>query len=117
MTHTWAKLRGVSARVTKWSPEDRERTISAFIRELEQVVSGDVIEYIAEHDDEKLESLFVDWTRFHKVRTESQRVGLLTASVATSATSVPFTIANLKGDKDLQEKPEASNVISLKFER
>lgn len=117
MRHTWAKLRGVTARVTQWSPEDRERTISAFLHELEQVVSVEVIEHIADHDEEKLQSLFVDWTKFRKTRTETQRVELLVASVAKSATPIPFTLANMEGDPDLAPQPDRSNVVPLKFAR
>lgn len=113
MSKTLTRLRIAVQKHTEWNPEGRELTINGFLEEIGQVVSGQVLEYLAEHDPDKLESIFLDWARYRKRRTAQQRVELLTLSVAKSASPVTFAFADASGDPDLVEPVQRSNVVSL----
>lgn len=113
MTYTQTALRIAAQRNTKWNPEDRERTIEGFLSEVCQAITPDVLEYLAEHDSKKLESMFLDWVTFRNKRTYRQRVDLLISSVAKVATPVPFSLADALDNPDLQEPEPISNVVSL----
>lgn len=114
MTHTYTVLRIAAQKKTKWNPDDRERTIEGFLNELGRVVSTEVIEQLAKEHPDKFESMFIDWVQFAKRRTPEQRVAVMVSSVAKSAIAVPFAIASVTEDPDLQESEAvASNVVSL----
>lgn len=115
MTHTQTVLRIAAQQRTNWSPEDRERTINGFLDEICQALTPEVLEYLAEHDPDKLKMMFFDWVGFRKKRDQDQRVSLLIASVAKSATPVPFALADGLGDSDLSAdaEPARDNVVSL----
>lgn len=114
MTHTQTVLRIAAQKKTDWKPEDRDRTINGFLNEIGRVVSEEVIEKLATDYPDKLESMFIDWVQFAKRRTPDQRVALMVSSVAKSALPIPFAIASVTEDPDLQApEPSASNVVSF----
>lgn len=115
MTHTQTVLRIAAQQRTNWNPEDRERTIYGFLDEVCQALTPEVLEYLAEHDPDKLKSMFFDWAGFRKKRDRDQRVSLLIASVAKVATPVPFALADGLGNPDLSTdaEPARGNVVSL----
>tara|TARA_R110002124_G_C8597316_1_gene483958 strand:+ start:239 stop:559 length:321 start_codon:yes stop_codon:yes gene_type:complete len=98
---------------TEWTPEGRELTIESFLGEVGQVVTEPVMEWLAEHDPKKLESMFLDWAKYRKRRTAEQRVNLLVMSVARTAPPVTFAFADAGGDKDLEPPSAGSNVVPL----
>lgn len=115
MTHTQTVLRIAAQQRTNWSPADRERTIYGFLDEVCQALTAEVLEHLAEHDPDKLKSMFFDWARFRGKRDSRQRVSLIIASVANVATPVPFALADGLGNPDLAEdaEPSRGNVVSL----
>lgn len=114
MNHTLTTLRVVAQKRTEWDPEGRERTIEGFLNELGRVFNAEVIEKLAKDYPGKFESMFIDWVQFAKLRTPEQRVALMISSVAKAATPIPFAIANVTEDQDLNvTEVVKSNVVSL----
>jgi hypothetical protein len=118
MSNTLTRLRIITQEETQWDIEGRELTIRLFIDEVSQVVSPDVLEYLADSDTEKLRALFCDWAKYRKERTSEQRISLMVASVAKYASPMPFAYAHIEGNEDLNAPVQnESNVVSLRSMR
>lgn len=112
MNHTMPTLRLIAQRKTKWSPEDRDRTIEGFLSEITQAVAANVIEHLAEHNADKLETMFIDWVQYRTNHTYEERIRILVTSVAKVTSPVPFALDSLTTE-EAEPQPVASNVVPL----